>query len=290
MTASVHVREFTDPACPFAFSAEPALLRLRWLYGEGLDWETRMVVLSESPEDYDRRGFTVEKQSAGLKMLQAKYGMPIDWRLRPRMTATVHACRAVLATRLNRPAREWRLLRAFRVRHMAGEMIDDQPVIDAAARDAGIDPHDLGRWLADPAVEAALRDDIASARRPSSASLAQVHKLASTDDGGRRYTCPSVEFTGPDGRRIDSPGFQPVEVYEAAIANLAPDLERRAAPGSVDEVLAWAEAPLATVEVAAIMAIESADARAELARVASETPVGPDGYWSLREQAGQVAA
>ena len=127
----IHVREFTDPACPFAFSAEPAIWRLRWLYGHGLDWEKRMVVLSESPEDYDRRGFTVEKQSAGLKMLQQKYGMPIDWQLRPRMTATVHACRAVVATRLNQPEDEWRILRAFRVRHMAGQMIDEQDTIEA---------------------------------------------------------------------------------------------------------------------------------------------------------------
>jgi predicted DsbA family dithiol-disulfide isomerase len=286
----VHVREFTDPACPFAFSAEPSIWRLRWLYGDGLDWETRLVVLSESSEDYDRRGFTVEKQSDGLKMLQARYGMPIDWRLRPRMTATVHACRAVVATRLHSPEDEWRILRALRVRHMAGEMIDERATIDSAARDAGIDPHDLDRWLENPAVEQALRDDIRAARRPSSASLAQVHKLASTDDGGRRYTCPSFEFTGADGRRIDVPGFQPVEVYEAAIANLAPELERRPPAESAEQVLAWAQVPLATVEVAALMGTEPADARAELARVASETPVGPDGYWSLPAAARSIAA
>src|SRR5829696_5989609 len=163
----VHVREFTDPACPFAFSVEPSIWRLRWLYGPGLDWETRMVVLSESPEDYDRRGFTVEKQSEGLKMLQARYGMPIDWRMRPRMTATVHPCRAIVATRLHSPADEWRILRSLRVRHMAGEMIDEPATIDAAARDAGIEPRDLRRWLDDPGVEETLREDIRAARRPS---------------------------------------------------------------------------------------------------------------------------
>jgi predicted DsbA family dithiol-disulfide isomerase len=287
---TVHVREFTDPACPFAFSAEPAIWRLHWLFGEGLNWERRMVVLSDSPDEYLAKGFTPEKLSDGLKMLQGKHGMPIDWRLRPRMFATAPACRAVVATRLHSPADEWRVLRALRVRHMAGEMLDDQATIDAAARDAGIDPHDLGRWLEDPAVEATLSEDKRAARRPSSASLAQIHKLASTGDGGQRYTCPSFEFTGPDGRRIDVPGFQPVEVYEAAIANLAPDLPRRPAPESVEELLAWAQVPLATVEVATVMGIEPADARAELARVARETPVGPDGYWSLPAAAGQVAA
>src|SRR5215217_6839110 len=152
----VHAREFTDPACPFAFSAEPAIWRLQWLYGHGLEWEKRMVVLSESPQDYDRRGFTVERQAEALEMLQAQYGMPIDSGLRPRMTATVHACRAVVATRLHAPEREWRILRALRVRHMTGEMIDEQSTIDAAAHDAGIDPCDLRRWLDEPATEQAL--------------------------------------------------------------------------------------------------------------------------------------
>ena len=287
---TVHVREFTDPACPFAFSAEPAIWRLRWLFGDGLEWETRMVVLSDSPDDYLAKGFTPEKLSDGLKGLQGKHGMPIDWRLRPRMFATAPACRAVVATRLHAPADEWRILRALRVRHMAGEMLDERTTIDASARDAGIDPHDLERWLADPAVEDALRADKMAARRPSSASLAQVHKLAPTDDGGSRYTCPSFELTGPDGRRTDIPGFQPVEVYEAAIANLAPDLERRPAPESVAELLAWAEVPLATVEVAAVMGMDPAEARSALARTADETPVGPDGYWSLKAAAARVAA
>lgn len=287
---TVHVREFTDPTCPFAFSAEPAIWRLRWLFGEGLEWETRMVVLSESPGDYLAKGYTPEKMARGLKSLQRQHGMPIDWRPRPRMFASVHACRAVVATRLHSPADEWRILRALRVRHMAGEMIDEQAAIRGAARDAGIDPNNLARWLTDPAVEDALRSDKTVARRPSSASLAQIHKLAPTDDGGSRYTCPSFELTGPDGRRTDIPGFQPVEVYEATIANLEPDLERRPAPESVDELLAWAEVPLATVEVAAVMGLEPAEARSELARVAYETPVGPDGYWALAAAAADIAA
>jgi hypothetical protein len=38
------------------------------------------------------------------------------------------------------------------------------------------------------------------------------------------------------------------------------------------------------------MGIEPAEARAELARVAQQTPVGADGYWSLTESTGQLAA
>ena len=286
----VHVREFTDPGCPFAFSAEPAIWRLRWLYGDALDWETRMVVLSDSGADYEERGFTVEKFSAGLKTLQQRHGMPIDWRLRPRMAGTRPACTAFVAARLYAPDRAPRLLRALRVRAMGGDLLDDQATIHGAARDAGIDPHDLERWLADPAVAAAVSEDIRLARRPSTASLAQVHKLAPTPEGGNRYTCPSFEFTGPDGRRIDSPGFQPVEVYEAAIANLAPDLERREAPESAEQLLAWAGVPLATAEVASVMGVDHDEAQAELARIAHGTPVGADSYWSLADVATSAAA
>ena len=45
---------------------------------------------------------------------------------------------------------------------------------------------------------------------------------------------------------LDVPGFNPVEVYETAIAHLEPNLDRRAKPTSAEELLAWAGEPLAT--------------------------------------------
>src|SRR5205085_8166353 len=98
--AALRITEFTDPACPFAFSAEPARLRLLWLYGDQIEWRPRMIVLSESPDDYIERGFTPERQVTALETIRARYGMPIDTRMRPRMMATVDACRAVVAARL----------------------------------------------------------------------------------------------------------------------------------------------------------------------------------------------
>jgi hypothetical protein len=162
---------------------------------------------------------------------------------------------------------------------MAGELLDAPETIAGAASDAGIDAGDLHRWLADPEVERRLREDMVRARHPSAAALALDHKLASWS-GGRRYTCPSYEIAAPDGRRIDVPGFQPLAVYETAIANLAPELRRRADPESVAEVLEWAGRPLATAEVAAVCDREIDDVRADLARVGSFEPVGGDGYWT----------
>ena len=46
------------------------------------------------------------------------------------------------------------------------------------------------------------------------------------------------------------------------------------------EVLAWADHPLATAEVAAIAQLDLTQARVELGRVARPTPAGADFYWS----------
>jgi predicted DsbA family dithiol-disulfide isomerase len=289
--ATLRIDEFSDPGCPWAFSAEPGRQRLRWLYGDAIDWHPRMVVLSRSPEEYAAKGFTPEQMAAGMADIQRRFGMPIDPQPRSRMPATVNACRAVIAARLHFPTREQALLRRLRMHAMAGDLFDEPSIIARAAADAGIDPMRLLRaWRDDPEVQRELEADAAAARGPAPAALALDHKLAAADDA-RRYTCPSYEITRIDSdARFDVPGFQPVAVYEAAIANLAPELERRAIPSSVEEVLAWAGEPLATAEVAAIMGIDRDDARIELARVAHEDPVGPDGWWTLPAAAQHAAA
>jgi predicted DsbA family dithiol-disulfide isomerase len=289
---ALRIRKFTDPACPFAFSAEPVRWRLKWLYGDQIEWQPRMIVLSESADDYLAKGFTPDRQAAALADLQHRYGMPIDPRPRPRMIATVHACRAVVATRLHCPEHEERLLRELRIRAMRGQLIDDPGVIARAARVAGMDPFAIFRWWEDdPAVEGALRADMAAARAPSPGALALDHKLASAGNGHHRYTCPTYEIEQVDGTgRLDIPGFQPAEVYEVAIANLAPEIERRPPPSSVLEILAWAGEPLATAEVAAICELPREEARTELARVANEDAVGADGWWTARPSLQLVAA
>jgi predicted DsbA family dithiol-disulfide isomerase len=286
----VRISEFTDPACPFAFSAEPALLKLRWLYGEGLEWRTRMIVLSRSEKENLDKGLTTKMLVDGFRNLQQKHGMPIDWQERPRLAATLPAATAYVAVREHSPDHARRFLRALRVRTMGGQMLDADVTIKGAARDAGIAIADLDAWIADPKTAELVHEDMDAARSVSAASLALNHKLADAGDGRRRYTCPSLEFEAADGTRFDVPGFQPVEVYEAAVANLDPKLERRSAPESIEELLEWAGYPLATVEVATVMGIDSADARALLAGRASFSPVGGDGYWSPARAAERIAA
>ena len=268
---------FTDPACPFAFSAEPRRLRLRWHYGEGLEWRTRMIVLTREPGE-------AENLAAGAPGLQRKFGMPIDPAPYPRPSSSEPACRAVVAAHLNAPEREDALLRALRMRTMAGGLLDDPRLIDdpvlieAAAADAGIDPGELAIWVASEETGAALEADVAAARSPAPAARALDHKLGGPREE-RRYTAPSYEFGNADGAMIVAPGFQPFEAYEVAVANLAPELERRPAPDDIGELLDWAPYPLATAEVMEIAGLDADAASAALAEVAEPIPSGADFFW-----------
>jgi 2-hydroxychromene-2-carboxylate isomerase len=242
----VIVREFTDPSCPYAFSAEPVRLRLRWRYGSQLDWEPRMIVLNETVPD----GVTPEDVAASWKRAQRAYGMPIDARPPLRLAPSIHACRAVVATRLRWPEKEMAMLRRLRALCFAGELLDDSDTFELAAAQAGLPVAELAAWAAEPEVEAALRADMELARGRTSPT----------------YEIGAVELAGLDA----------IAGAEQVLAGLP----RRPDPESVAEVLDWAGTPLATAEVAAVCDREIAEVRQDLARAATFAPVGGDGYWS----------
>ena len=279
--AQLKITEYTDPGCPFAWSAEPARRRLEWLYGDLIEWELRMVGLADDPGVYSDRGFTPERTSAGMRHLAELHHMPMDTGVRPRMAATMPACRAVVAVRRHAPEREKAMLRALRVLHFSGHLLDEPETLALAAERAGIDPARLSAWTAEPETDELLAEDLAQSRDPSPQAVALAHKLASAGDG-YRYTCPSYEIArGDGGDRLAVPGFQPVAAYEVAVANLAPEASRRPDPDDVREVLEWAGEPLATAEVAAVCGIGLEEAREQLGRVAVEEHIGFDGIWHL---------
>jgi hypothetical protein len=234
-----------------------------------------MIVLTLEPGE-------AERLAEGAPNLQRRYGMPIDPVPYPRPASSEPACRAVVAVRLHEPAKEETFLRRLRVRTMVGGLLDDPDLITAAAEDVGLDPAELARWSEEPEVHAALAADIDAARNPSPAARALDHKLGGPRDH-RRYTAPSYEIARADDptRTQTLPGFTPVEAYEAAIANLAPELERRPRPDRVEDVLRWAGFPVATAEIALIARLDLDEARTALARVAHEHPAGADFYWTL---------
>ena len=277
----VRINEFTDPACPWAYSAEPFRHRLDWLYEGFIEWKPRMVVLSDTVAENEEKGFTPEKLADALGTIAHDHRMPIDTRVRDYVAASRPACRAVVAARVHADATtSRRLLRGLRIANFSGELLDADSTILGAAAAAGIG-EEIEGWLADPTVEEELERDATDARRPSPAARVLDHKLANWS-GGRRYTCPSYEITRlSDGVTIAVPGFQPFAVYDAILANLVPGLERRDPPTSAAEVLGWRSTPLSTQEVAVVCDVSFDAAREELGRVATQTNVGADGFWVL---------
>jgi predicted DsbA family dithiol-disulfide isomerase len=280
----VHIAEFTDPACPWAYSAEPFRHRIDWLYEGWVEWEPRLVVLADSAADQEEKGLTPDWLAGAYRRIARDHRMPIDTRERPYVAGSREACKSVVAARLHGDTVQMRrLLRGLRIRNFAGEMLDDPATVAGAAAAAGIGD-EIEEWMADPAVEGELERDMRDAREPSPAARVLDHKLANWS-GGRRYTCPSYEITRlSDGVRIAVPGFQPFAVYDAILANLVPGLDRREPPSSAAEVLAWKGIPLATEEVAVVCDVPFDSAREELGRVATQDYVGADGFWSLEDE------
>src|SRR3954470_8282024 len=101
--ADVCITEYTDPGCPWAYSAEPFRRRLTWLYGDALEWQVARVALAGSPQEYLDKGFTPEKQSASFKKISHDHHMPIDTSVRERLGGAAPAPRPPRAGR-RRPA------------------------------------------------------------------------------------------------------------------------------------------------------------------------------------------
>jgi 2-hydroxychromene-2-carboxylate isomerase len=275
MSATVDLTLFTDPACPFAFSAEPVRQTLRWQYGDQLRWTTRLIVLTREPGE-------AEKLAGGADGLQRLYGMPIARGPKERAASSEPASRAVIAARLHAASEVADgLLRRLRIRTMAGGLLDDPELIARAAVDVGLDPRQLAAWSSGDDVTETLEADAAASRSPTPRAQALDHRLGGPA-GARRYSAPSLELALPDGSAVASvPGFNPVPVCEIALANLAPDIERQPPPESVVQLLSWADGPLATAEVAAVMRLDLPEARRRLKAAAVWREVGADGYWSL---------
>lgn len=280
MTTVLKVEEFNDPGCPFGYSSEPIRRRIEWLYGDHLDIDLRMVGLHSNPNALEERGFTTEKMLAGWTRLVESHGMPFNLTPPKRHSATVPACRAVAAAGMHAD-KDRVLMRWLRIKRFSGEVIDEQSVIDDAAKSAGIDPSDLAKWVASAVTDKTLDADFEAARSPELSARILDHRLADSPDG-RRYTCPSWELEADTGgHRFTIPGFQPFDVYEVTLANLLPEVERRTAPDDPIEVLWWAGEPLATREVAAVMEIsdEAADDALRGSHL-TEIPLQTSSFWT----------
>ena len=280
---------YTDPACPWAYSATPALTTLRWRYRDQLDWEMVTIGLRD---EVSANGYTPARQAASARAFRDRYGMPVAASPRSRSAATGRACRAVVATRLAQPGREFAAQRALAFAWFNTPLLLDEDDGIAAALE-GVDGLDVAGVIAaldSDAVAEAYASDRARARSAAGGAT-EFQGKAAVSDGLVRYTAPSVLFETADGRRLEAGGFQPLEAYDVLIANLDTTLERFGPPEDPFALLEHFPDGLCTQEVAVLLADNLVDVDrpgaedALLALVADgraeRRPLGDDAIWRV---------
>ena len=300
----IAVTHFSDPACPWAYSSGPAFAVLRWRYGVQLEWRHVMIGLGETREHYRRRGTTGESQARGYRNFRRR-GMPFATTPREGPHATWPMCRVVVATRRLAPEREWAVFRALQFAQFTSTVALDEPagIEQALSWVPGVDAAALVRASTEPETEERFAADRALARSAAGSATEFQDRSATTPEGEVRYTAPSLILATADGRSLEVGGFQPVEAYDVAIANLDRTLERRPPAEDAADVLAAFPDGLTTAEVAAVMAphlqwpdrdsAEDALISAVAAGAAHRRAFGNDALWTpakAEPSAGALAA
>jgi protein-disulfide isomerase-like protein with CxxC motif len=282
---------FTDPGCPWGYSSRPAIARLRWRFGDQIEWRLVLIGLSESGRRYEERGFTPARLATSWLEFQRRFGMPFGSGVKERMAGTSRACRAIIAAREEDPALGYAALRALQLMNFTttGLLDRDDDMLRALADGDGLDAEAVVDRIEDPEIVAAYEADRARARS-AAGSPTHAQERHSGSDGEVRYSAPSLILEHPDGRQLEVGGFQPFEVYDNALANLDGTLERRPAPETALEAVREYPIGLTTAEVASIMRpsdLEEADlpaAERELLAAADTgtlicEPAGSDALW-----------
>jgi protein-disulfide isomerase-like protein with CxxC motif len=287
----IDVTHFTDPGCPWAYSAFPAHTTLRWRYGEQLRWTLVMIGLTEDAAQYAARGYTPTRSAIGYGRFR-RFGMPFQVTPKPRLSATSPGCRAIVATRKAAPALEDAALRALQFAQFTttGTLDDPDMLRSALATVEGLDAEAVVGRIDDPEVIEDYERDRGAARAAAGTPTEFQGRAANTD-GEVRYTAPSLVFEAPGGRRLEAGGFQPIEAYDVVIANLDPTLERRPPAHDPIEVLTAFPYALTTAEVAAAMAehlalpdlvaVETALITATGEGRATRRPAGDGSLWAV---------
>ena len=288
--AVVEATLYTDAACPWAYSAGPALRVLEWRYRDQLSWRLVMIGLREDASGLVARGYDPARAAERLRMFRDRYEMPFDLVPKERAAGTGLGCRTVVAARLLAPGSEWRVLRALQLAQFTtGLLLDDSERIREALRGVpGVDADAIVSRLDAPEVIEAYDRDRAEARS-AAGTAAELQEKTSTSDGPVRFTAPSIVFRQGE-RTLIAGGWQPLPAYDVLVANLDPTLERTPAPTTPEPLLEFFPDGLTTAEAALLLAdgpdpipdvnategtLRALAASGEIVRI----PLGQDALW-----------
>jgi protein-disulfide isomerase-like protein with CxxC motif len=248
--SKITARLFTDPSCPWGYSASPALRRIEWRYRDQIDWQLVTIGLSD-PVDSPPKFSPADFAQVWLR-LRNRFGMPFAVEAKSRQATSSTACRAIVATRMLQPGFEWRVLRTLQLLQFNTPLLlDDESQLRAALSSVGglaLDP--VMAALDSAEVRIAFERDRTEARSPEVGAASLQNKTVRAN-GVERHSAPSIIFSR-DGRSIEAGGFQPVQAYDVIVANLGPDLNRAAPAEGPLEALALYPGGLTTQEVAAV--------------------------------------
>ena len=199
----VDVIHFTDPSCPWAYSAEPLMRTLQWRFGDGLRWRTVMIGLSEDTSRSERSGYTPERRVQNWLDFQRRFGMPVLAEPRTRLVSSGRACRAVVAARAQSRELSDALLRRIRLAWFTSTLLldEDEGLATVAALVPGLDVQQVISLIDDPATEAAYQADRAETRSAAAQGQPAIAQgRTASSDGPERFTAPSIVFRS--GERV----------------------------------------------------------------------------------------
>ena len=162
----IRVTHFTDPGCPWAYSAAPAAggpaLALRR--------PARLGPRDHRPHrgarQYADRGYTPRMMAGGYLTFRARWGMPFATAPKPRVAATSRACRAIVVARGQDPALGDAALRVLQLLQFTTPLpLDDDDALRPALQAVvGLDADATVGALDDDDVVAAYEADRGRAR------------------------------------------------------------------------------------------------------------------------------
>jgi protein-disulfide isomerase-like protein with CxxC motif len=285
---------YTDPGCPWAYSANPALRVLEWRFREQLSWRLVTIGLRERPSDAAIRTFDAQRSLSRWRVYEERYGMPFGSTPKARATGTGRGCRAVIAAGMLEPGSEWQVLRALQLANFTTDLcLDDTESIRAALEGvSSIEAQCIAERIDADEVVAEYERQLEEARS-AAGTPADAQGKTATAAGRARFTAPSLVFSR-NGESVVAGGWQPLLAYDVLLANLEPTLERVPPPESPEPLLAFFPFALTTAEVALLLAegpdpfLDLALAEALLGQVveagnATREPLGGSALWTLEQ-------
>ena len=292
--SKISVTHFTDPGCPWAYSASPALAVLHWRYGDQLagGWSRSGWPRTRSATSTPA---TRPTRDVGQRAPSAATGCRSRLQPRARVAATSRACRAIVATRLLDPgARARRAAGAAaragspprccstRTRTSRRRSARRRARRPARSSPRSTTPPTLAAYEARQAADAQRRgraDRLPGQGAPDRRAGALLGAVAGLRERGRR---------APGGRRLPADrGLRRADRQPRPDAR-APSRRRRAAGGAArTSPTVWPPQ-----EVAAIMAQNNQPPDRDAAERAlielrrrrrrrARTPLGDDALWQL---------